>query len=261
MPNLQKITLTVDELTPAGTLLHPADGYDAIESVTFKGLWDYWNYASIEWGEVESVNHGVLHLDPYYFINEAHPELSGNWTESDSEFFLTPDSFNTMLRSKNSYHSSVRCGNLTFRSFSMDFTNYDSGNSEYLPEMYWRLIEAAPARQSRSILNQFNQTSLTLQNISQGVLLKFLGTAYPGDLSFGANGSYYAYFVNTASDPCCFYLLGLEATARGRMDPTTGDYVDSNVSSIVNTISASEWWGSVYDIMMYVKYLDKEISY
>lgn len=260
MANLQQIRLTADELTPAGTLLHPTAGYEAIESVTLQGSWDYWSQ-SCEMYEYDGVSHGVLVLDASSFA-EAYPEISENWTSDQSEIFLDPTTFNPVLISKNDSHTSSRCGYFGFRSYDASFLDASSSSYIDLPEMYWRLVEAAPARRSRTVLSQFSETSITASASNQGVVLKFLGTAYPGSTIYpGSRGSYYAYFINTEAEPYYFYLLGLESTARNRIDPMMGNYVDDNQPNIINTVAAGEWWrNSAFEATMYVKYLDQVIT-
>jgi hypothetical protein len=254
---LQQITLTADELLQAGTLLRPAAGYEAIESVTLQGSWDYW-YQGNNIYDVNGTAHGVLSLDSGCFT-EAYPEL---WTGMDPpglEIFQDPTTFNPVLASKNDFHMSSRYGSFTFRSTEADFYDPRQGYTIYLPEMHWRLVEASAFANCRQVLTQFNNTSLTASDVSSGVVLKFLGTAYPGCSYFGSRGSYYAYFVNAPiiDDPSNFYLLGLEATARGRMNYPNGDYVDGGRPEIINTAAATVWWSNAFDPCLYVKYLDQ----
>ena len=259
MANLQQITLTVDELTQPGTMLYPADGYEAIESVTFSGLWDYW-YNDYEWITIDGVDHGAIHLDSNYFL-WAYPELEGTWTEYQEEIFLNSTTFNPVLASKNDSHSSSRCGLFSFMSNEGYWYDYDTDIEYQLPPMRWRLVEASRFT-STPFIRVFTETTLTAADLQGGVVLKFLGTSYLDSTNYGCRGSYYAYFVNSPNDPSYFYLLGLESTAPGRIDPTLGDYVDLNQPNVINTINAGQWWSAAaYDPMLYIKYLDQEITY
>lgn len=259
MANLQQITVTADEVTPAGTLLYPAAGYEAIESVTLQGSWDYWSQTCTMY-DVKGTTHGTLWLESGLFA-EAYPELID--PSSDSDIFLDPTTFNPVLASKNALHASSRCGSLTFKSAEGYFYDPQQGYEVQLPEMQWRLVEASSFTSCRQVLTQFNNTSLTASDVSPGVVLKFLGTAYPGCTCHGSRGSYYAYFVNAPNieDPSNFYLLGLEATARNRIDPMMGYYIDGGQPSIINTTAAAMWWSyNAYDPYLYVKYLDQVIT-
>jgi hypothetical protein len=259
LANLQQITLTVDELTQSGTMLYPADGYEAIESVTFSGLWDYW-YNDCEYITVNGTDHGALHLYSNYFVY-AYPEIVENWSESEDEIFLDPTTFNPVLASKNDSHSSSRCGLFSFLSEESYWYDYDTGNEYQIPPMRWRLVEASRFTPT-PFIRVFNETTLTAADLQGGVVLKFLGTSHLNSSNCGSRGSYYAYFVNSPNDPSYFYLLGLELTAHNRLDPNLGDYVDLNQPNVINTINAGQWWMSAaYEPILFIKYLDQEITY